>query len=135
ILACIFLGFTTPDGEPLFNSILGVLGLSPGISLGSGATLYIYGLVPIVIIILCIAGIIKYWRGYGLRFQRLNVFLRLLPVIIAGLMLFSNAITPSVVDRIYFARISRQSGLAAVTFYPLGGTGNHLRFITAEDGT
>jgi len=44
---CILLFFTTPDGVSLFDNLLGFLGISPGIPIGEGSTLFIYGLIPV----------------------------------------------------------------------------------------
>jgi len=90
---CVMLFFTAPSGEPLLYKFIGLFGLSPGIPLGATGTLYIYGLVPIAIIVLCIRKIIKYWHGYGARFSGYNILLRFLPVIIAGMVfLFYNVL-------------------------------------------
>jgi len=83
VMVCVISFFTAPGGEPFLYKFIGLFGLSPGISLGSG-TLYIYGLVPIIVIVLSIRKILKHWYSYGARFRGYNVFLRFLPVIIIG---------------------------------------------------
>jgi len=83
VMGCVILFFNAPDGQPLLYKFIGLFGLNPGISLGYG-TLYIYGLVPIIAIVLSIKKILQYWHGYGTRFSGYNILLRFLPIIIAG---------------------------------------------------
>jgi len=119
LMVCICLFFTTPDGDSIFNKVLGLLGISPGIPLGNNGMLYIYGLIPLAAIILCTIKVFKYWRGYGSKFKEYNVFLRVLPVIIVlPVLFFSNIVSPSGIDRIYGAVISQRTGLQAITYNP-----------------
>jgi hypothetical protein len=132
IVVCVSLVFTTPDGQPLFYGLLGLFRLSPGIAIGASGTLYIYPLVPIALVILSVAKILKYWQGYGVRFRAFNPLLRFFPVLIAGVALVFSGMffSPTLVDRLYFAHVGRQSGLQAVTVY----TGeNQLRWALRED--
>ena len=119
IVLCVSLTFTTPDGQPLLYGLLGLFGLSPGIPTGANSTLYIYPLIPIALIIMSVTKILKYWHGYSVRFRTFNPLLRFFPVVIAGVALaFSGMVfSPSLVDRLYFANVSRQSGLQAVTAF------------------
>lgn len=125
LMICIFSCFMTPDGDTLFYKFIGLFGLSPGIPLGS-ATLYIYMLVPLIAAIVSIKKVLKYWKNYGSKFKEYNIFLRYLPVFIAiPIMLFSNIITPSLLDRAYFAVISQRNGLQSVTHY---STNKNLKY-------
>jgi hypothetical protein len=118
LMICICLWFTTPDGVNIYHGILGLFGISPGIPIGSGATLYIYGLLPLIATIICIKKVFVYWRGYGTRFKEFNAFLRLLPLFIAlPVILLSNVIQPSLIDRMYYAILSQKNGLQAVSFF------------------
>ena len=65
LMLCILLLFTTPDGKSIYYGLLGLLGINPGIPIGSGTTLYIYGIIPLAAIIVCIRKVFIYWRGYG----------------------------------------------------------------------
>jgi hypothetical protein len=118
LLVCICLFFTTPDGESIFYRILGLFGIKPGIAIGSNSTLYVYWLIPIAAAIICIKKALKYWQGYGLKFKKYNYFLRVLPIIIIVpvFLVSTNMVSPSGIDRIYYAVVSQRSGLQAVTY-------------------
>jgi len=117
-MICILLLFTTPDGKSIYYGLLGLLGINPGIPIGSSTTLYIYGIIPLVAIIVCIRKVFVYWRGYGSRFKELNTFLRVVPLLVVlPVIVFSNVVQPSLIDRVYFALLSQRSGLQAVSLY------------------
>jgi len=118
LMICIFSWFTTPDGDTVFYKFIGLFGMSPGIQLGNSSTLYIYMLIPLIAGILCIRKTLKYWHGYGLRFKEYNVLMRFLPMFtVIPVLLFSNIVTPTLLERLYFAVISQRNGLQAVTYY------------------
>jgi hypothetical protein len=100
---------------------MGLFGLSPGITIGnSNSTLYIYGLIPLIAAIFCIKKILKYWQGYGTKFKHYHVLLRNLPLLIfASILAFSSMVSPSLLDRMYFAVISQRNGLQSVTRYDI----------------
>ena len=129
---CVSAFFTTPDGDALLFKFLGLFGLSPGIPVGGGATLYIFPLLPLGLGFLSLRKVLKYWQGYGVRFRAFNPLLRFFPVLIAGVALVFSGMffSPTLVDRLYFAHVGRQSGLQAVTVY----TGeNQLRWALREE--
>lgn len=134
LMICICLLFTTPDGVSIYYGLLGLIGINPGIPIGSNSTLYIYGIVPLALIIICIKKVLAYWRGYGMRFKELNVFLRLLPLLVVMLVIMlSNVVQPSLLDRMYFAMLSQRSGLHAISFY---SADDNLRYrFTANNRT
>ena len=134
LMVCICSFYKTPDGDSLFYKFLGLFGISPGISIGNNATLYIYSLVPLALAVYCIVGIFKYWYSYGLRFKKYNIFVRWLPiVIIIPVLLLSNFIYPSMIDRAYYAAISQRDGFRAVTHYV---TDRYIRYeFTRTDRT
>ena len=103
----------------MFYRILGLLRIKPGIALGNNSTLYIYGLIPIAAAIICIKKVLKYWQGYGSRFRTHNFVLRVLPIIIVVpvFLVSTNVVSPSGIDRIYYAAISQRSGLQAITYF------------------
>ena len=82
LMICIVM-FASPDGVPILYRLLRMLGLSPGIAIGSNVTLYVYPLIPIALAIMCIKMIFRYWHSYGVRFRGYNVFLRYFPIIVA----------------------------------------------------
>jgi len=125
--------FSTPDGESFFYNLLRLVGISPGIPVGANSTLYIYGIIPIAAAIVCVKKVLRYWQGYGLRFKCYNVFLRALPIIIiVPLFLVSTnmIMSPSGIDRIYYAVISQRNGLQATTF---SSTSNFLEYEFSGD--
>lgn len=134
LMVCIVSWFTVPDGDTLFYKFIGWFGLSPGIHIGSSGTLYPYLLIPLIAAILSIKKIFKYWQGYGLRFKEHSALLRLLPMLIMiPVLLFSNIISPSLLDRAYFAVISQRDGLRSISYYV---TNEHLSYeFTGNDKT
>ena len=117
-IVCICSFFTAPNGESLFHNFLGLFGIAPGIPMGGNSTLYIFMLIPLVTGIVCIRKVFRYWQDYGLRFREYNILARALPAVIAILVFFStNAVHPSVIDRLYFFALSQQNGLRAVSVY------------------
>jgi len=116
ICFCLFL--TTPDGESFFKKLIGSFGISQGIRLGNNGTLYIYGIVPIAAGIVCIRKALKYWQGYGSRFKDYSILLRVLPliIIVPVVLVSTNIVPPSGIDRIYYAAISQRNGLQAITY-------------------
>jgi hypothetical protein len=75
-------------------------------------------LIPLYAAIVCIKKILKYWQGYGSKFKHYNVLLRNLPLLIAiAILSFSSVITPSLIDRMYFATISQRNGLQSISYY------------------
>lgn len=116
---CVSAFFTAPDGDALLFKFLGLFGLSPGIPVGGGATLYIFPLLPLGLGFLSLRKVLKYWQGYGVRFRAFNPLMRFFPMTIAGVVLaFSGLVlSPSLVDRAYFVAVGRHSGLQAVTLY------------------
>ena len=117
LMICICLLLTTPDGVSIYLRLMGLLGINLSFPIGSG-TLYLYGLPPLIAIIVCIKKVLAYWRDYRSRFKELNAFLRMLPVLVAlPVIMLSNVLQPSLIDRMYFAALSQQSGLQAVSFY------------------
>ena len=133
LMICICLLFTTPDGINIYMRLLGLFRLNRGIPIGSNATLHIYGLPILIAIIFCIKKIFLHWRSYGSKFRELNICLRLLPIFVAlPVILLSNMFQPSLIDRIYFSMLSKQSGLQAVSFYSTDG---NLRFWSSGNHT
>ena len=126
LMTCVVLAFTTPDGYPLLNKLLGLLGISPVIEFGSSGTFYFFNTVLAIIAIFSLVKTRIFWKGYGFILRGCNAKLRFLPTIIAlSVFLISNmAMSPSVIDRIYFYIISQRTGLQAVTFY----TYNNINF-------
>ncbi len=110
---CFCAFFTTPDGDTLFYKLIGLFGISPGISVGVGSTLYIYMLLPLIGGIISIKRIFKYWWHYGQRFASYNFFLRKAPffVFALGFLLSAN------LDNIFYAAIGQKSGLQSVVSY------------------
>ena len=131
LMICIIISLTAPDGINIYMRLLGLFGLNRGIPIGSDATLHIYGLPLLIAYIFCIKKIFTHWRGYRSRFSELNICLRLLPIFVAlPVVLMTNMFHPSLIDRMYFSILSRQSGLQAVSFYT---TDNNLRFWSTEN--
>ena len=126
LVFCVCMFVTTPDGVSLFHNFLGLFGISPGIPLGSNSTLYIYMLIPLIAGIVCLKKTLKYWHSYGSRFKEYKFYLYRLPIIIVivPVLLFSNIVTPSGIDRIYYSLLSQRSGIQAITFY----SANNLRY-------
>ena len=111
---CLCLSMQTPDGENLFYKFLGLFGISPGIRLSDNSTLYIYGLIPGIIIIICILKIFRYWQSYGIKFKNFNIFIKLLPVVIALVVFVFSA---NIINNIFFNTVSRRDRVQAVIYY------------------
>ena len=109
--------FTAPDGVALFNKFIGIFGLDEGIKFGT-TTLYIWGLIPIAGVIFCFKKARKHWWNFNERFENINIVLRSIHVIVVVVLYFAvMGIHPSLIDRIYFSSVARQSGLRAITIY------------------
>jgi hypothetical protein len=131
IVACLFMGLSAPDGVLFFYKLLGLVNIPAAIPLGETGTLHIWGIIPLGLIIFCALRLRRHWRGLlGDRFARLHGFLRVLPALIGTALLFTtNLITPSLIDRAYFAVVGRRSGLHAVTIWPgSNGSGMSMEF-------
>jgi len=117
LMFCIILSFTTPDGFSLFVGLLRILGINLRLNIGGG-TLILEGLPMLVLFILSIVGMRKYWKNYNKQFDdKLNPFFCRVPHFMAvALFLMSNAVwSPSLIDRAYFAAMSRKDGIEAVS--------------------
>ena len=113
-VVCLCLCMRTPDGEILFYKFLGLFGVSPGIRLSDNSTLYIFGIIPAIIIIICVRKLFKYWQGYGVKFKNFNIFIRLLPVLVA-VIVFIFSVT--IINSVYYSSVSRRDGVQAVIYY------------------
>jgi hypothetical protein len=107
--------FTMPTGVAFFNGFLGLFGL--------GHDSNVFMLIPLFGGIFCFTKVKKLWRGYlGERFDGLNRGLYSLPFLLGALMLMSTSIiTPSFIDRAYFAVVGRRNDLRAVTVFNHSG--------------
>ncbi len=125
---CICSYFKTPDNDTLLYKFLGIFGIPPGIPIGQGGMLYIYGLFVLIIMIICIKKAIKYWWSYGERFARYNIILRYLPVIVSiivVLICFN-------INTIYYSAKSISGGLRAIVFYD-NSSQNHINYRLYND--
>ena len=118
LTVCVCLFFKTPDGDTLLYELLGLFGISPGIPIGTNATLYIYMLAPQAAGILFAIKAWKYWKNYREKFKGLHAALRFLPVFIILLIYFAmRMLHPSVIERAYYTELSRRGGLRSVACY------------------
>lgn len=113
LMICICSFFTTPDRDTLFYKFMGLFGISPGIQIGENATLYVYMLIPLLIAILSIRKVFAYWWHYGSRFREYSKFLRYFPLLITVVVFLVSAN----MENIFYAVISRRSGLQSVVCY------------------
>jgi len=118
LMLCTISLFTTPWGESLFHTFLGLFGISPGIPMSDNSTLYIFTLIPLIAGFICLSKMRYFWKGYNAKFNEYNFWLRKLPalvVIIAFMALVG--MTPNAIDRIYSRMLHQQTGLRAVSVY------------------
>ncbi|MCL2224710.1 MAG: hypothetical protein FWB96_07065 [Defluviitaleaceae bacterium] len=115
---CVFAFFTTPDGLSMFHNFLGLFGIAPGIQMRGGGTLYIFMLVPLIAGIFCFKKMRMYWKNFRERF---NLLEHLIAIGIAVFVLFmsNSVVTPSGIDRAFFAIQRQRSGLQAITFHDI----------------
>ncbi|MCL2854666.1 MAG: hypothetical protein FWE21_03510 [Defluviitaleaceae bacterium] len=135
LILCIISLFNTPDGQALFVGLMGLLGIPPSIPMGGGSTLHVLGIIPIGLGIFFIAKMRRYWKGYSTKFHTLKpAVFKGLPLTVLITLFVLTQITPSPVDRIYFAAMSRREGFDAVAYTPDFNHGRtEIRWQTHKD--
>ncbi|MCL2575114.1 MAG: hypothetical protein FWE33_01650 [Defluviitaleaceae bacterium] len=107
---------TTPDGETLLHGFLGIFGIGSVLHIGA-ISFTVANFLLLSAMVVCFIYNRKYWKNYSEKFSQLNKWLYSIPYFAAAIIMMSFlwSLNPSIIDRIYFANLSRNQGIEAVT--------------------